>query len=166
MNWRINQSSVLFNRLYFGKIVFSYSLLNLTCKLCLIGDIHCVKSVQRRSYFWSVFSCIRTEYRKIRTRNNSVFGHFSRSDVFPFFRYKIWKVRLFLRFWSHRTTIHLTETLVFDTGEKKISLIPKKLITGSGQLPVTLSSFQPSLLIFPEADLGLLQHLRWSALWW
>ena len=30
--------------------------------------------------FWSVFSCIRTEYRKIRTRNNSVFGHFSRSD--------------------------------------------------------------------------------------
>ena len=47
---------------------------------------HCVKSVQIRSYFWSVFSCIRTEYgdlrskyRKIRTRNNSVFGHFSRS---------------------------------------------------------------------------------------
>ena len=23
---------------------------------------HCVKSVQIRSYFWSVFSCIRTEY--------------------------------------------------------------------------------------------------------
>ena len=49
---------------------------------------HCVKSVQIRSYFWSVFSCIRTEYgdllnlriqseyRKIRTRNNSVFGRF------------------------------------------------------------------------------------------
>ena len=40
---------------------------------------HCVKSVQIRSYFWSVFSCIRTEYRKIRTKNNSVFGHFLRS---------------------------------------------------------------------------------------
>ena len=40
---------------------------------------HCLKSVQIRSYFWSVFSCIRTEYRKIRNRNNSVFGHFSRS---------------------------------------------------------------------------------------
>ena len=45
--------------------------------------------VQIRSNFWSVFSRIRTEYgdlriwseyRKIRTRNNSVFGHFSRSD--------------------------------------------------------------------------------------
>ena len=40
---------------------------------------HCVKIVQIRSYFCSVFSCIRIEYRKIRTRNNSVFGHFSRS---------------------------------------------------------------------------------------
>ena len=24
--------------------------------------VHCVKSVQIRSYFWPVFSCIRTEY--------------------------------------------------------------------------------------------------------
>ena len=42
--------------------------------------IHCVKSVRIRSFFWSVFSCIQSEYRKIRTRKNSVFGHFSRSD--------------------------------------------------------------------------------------
>ena len=29
----------------------------------LVMDLkHCVKSVQIRSYFWSVFSCIRTEY--------------------------------------------------------------------------------------------------------
>ena len=57
---------------------------------------HCVKIVQLRSYFWSVFSCILTEcgdllckspvnihiqskYRKIGTRNNSIFGQFSRS---------------------------------------------------------------------------------------
>ena len=40
----------------------------------------CVKIVQMRCYFWSVFSCIRTEYRKIETRNNSVLGHFSHSD--------------------------------------------------------------------------------------
>ena len=36
-------------------------------------DTHCMKSVQIRSFLWSVFSCIRT-------RKNSVFGHFSRSD--------------------------------------------------------------------------------------
>ena len=41
---------------------------------------HCAKSVQIGSYFWSVFFCIRIEYRKIRTRNNSVFGYFSRSE--------------------------------------------------------------------------------------
>ena len=42
-----------------------------------VWDFHCVKSVQIRSLFWSVLSCIRTEYRKILTRKNSVFGHFS-----------------------------------------------------------------------------------------
>ena len=40
---------------------------------------HCVKSVQIRCFFCSVFSHIRTEYGKIRTRKNTVFGHFSRS---------------------------------------------------------------------------------------
>ena len=35
-----------------------------------------------RSYFWSVFSCIQSEYRNIRTRYNSVFGHFLRSERF------------------------------------------------------------------------------------
>ena len=44
--------------------------------------LHCVKSVQIRSFFWSVFSYIRTEGRKIRTRKNSVFGHFSHSAIF------------------------------------------------------------------------------------
>ena len=43
---------------------------------------HYVTSVQIRSFLWSVLSCIRTEYRKIRIRKNSVFGHFSRSVYF------------------------------------------------------------------------------------
>ena len=30
-----------------------------------IRQNHCVKSVQMRSYFWSVFSCIQTEFRKL-----------------------------------------------------------------------------------------------------
>ena len=55
---------------------------------------HCVKCVQIRTFFWSVYSRIPTEYGEIRsiyrdiqseygkiqTRKNSVFGHFSRSD--------------------------------------------------------------------------------------
>ena len=47
--------------------------------------LHCVKSVQIRSYFWSVFSCIRPECRKKKTRNNSVFGHFSSSVAISHF---------------------------------------------------------------------------------
>ena len=41
-----------------------------------------MKSAQIRSYFWSLFSCIWTEYRKIRTKNNSLLGHFSSSGSF------------------------------------------------------------------------------------
>ena len=50
---------------------------------------HCVKSVQIQSYFWSVFSCIRTEYRdslysgqiqENTDQKKSVFRHFSSSE--------------------------------------------------------------------------------------
>ena len=50
------------------------------CDCIIAGHNHCVKSVQIRSYFWSAVSCIQTEYRKIRTRNNYVFRHFSRNE--------------------------------------------------------------------------------------
>ena len=61
-------------------------LLNLlkSCVLLLqflkIFLFHCVKSVQIRSFFLSVFSCIQT-------RKNPVFGHFSRSVFFYDFHY-------------------------------------------------------------------------------
>ena len=55
-------------------------------------NLHCVKSVQIRRFFWSVFSHIWSEYGeirsiqsecgKIRTRKTSVFGHLSRSAIF------------------------------------------------------------------------------------
>ena len=47
---------------------------------------HCMKSVQIRCFFWCAFSCIRTEYlrnqseyKKIQTRKNSLYGQFSHS---------------------------------------------------------------------------------------
>ena len=49
---------------------------------------HCMKSVRIRSCFWSVFSYIRTEYRKIRTKNNSVFGHFSCSVLETYLKWQ------------------------------------------------------------------------------
>ena len=63
----------------------------LTSLKTLVLSHHCVKSVQIPSYFWSVFSRIRTEYGEIRSislylvqmremadQNNSEYRHFSR----------------------------------------------------------------------------------------
>ena len=36
----------------------------------LICEEHCVKSVQVRSFFWSVFCCIRTEYGDLRSKSS------------------------------------------------------------------------------------------------
>ena len=47
--------------------------------------LHYVKSVKIRSFFRSVFSCIQTGYREIRTRKNSVFGYFSHSAGYAFY---------------------------------------------------------------------------------
>ena len=40
---------------------------------------HCMKRVQTRRFFRSVFSRIRTKYGKVQNRKNFIFGHFSRS---------------------------------------------------------------------------------------
>ena len=83
---------------------------NLFMKSINNANTHCMKNVQIQRFFWSVFSRIRTEYGEIlriqsdcgniRTRKNSVFGHFSRSDRkfqreckhFFIIYFKIWKV--------------------------------------------------------------------------
>ena len=49
---------------------------------------HCVKSVQIRSFFWCVFSCIRTECRKIRMviffTLNFISAKISQRNIFSF----------------------------------------------------------------------------------
>ena len=72
--------------------------------------IHFVKSVQIRSFFWSVSSCIQYEYRKIRTRKNSVFWHFSRTDtetcfVNAYLTY-LGEQKFKLKFWNSSETLH------------------------------------------------------------
>ena len=54
------------------------------------GITLCVKNIQIWSFFWSVFSCIRTEYRKIRTRKNSTFGYFPRSGGNKENKFHLW----------------------------------------------------------------------------
>ena len=64
-------------RTFFRKTNISYPLIH----------THCVKGIQNGPYFpvfglnTEIYSRIQPEYRKIRTRKNSVFGHFSCSDT-------------------------------------------------------------------------------------
>ena len=49
-------------------------------KISTLFYSHCAIKVKIRSFFWPVFSHIQSKYGKIRTRKNSVFGHFLRSE--------------------------------------------------------------------------------------
>ena len=83
---------VLMNTSSRSQIFFKISVLknfteisqNTSGRLLLYENGYRQKSIQIRSYFWSVFSCIWIEYRKIRIRNNSVFGHFSHLLASPY----------------------------------------------------------------------------------
>ena len=67
-------------------------------------NLHCVKSVQIRSFFLSVFSCIGI-------RKNSVFGHFLRSakkcEKHPWKSVTFSKVLLFVQIIPNRATHHI-----------------------------------------------------------
>ena len=57
--------------LFFRKLIFAF-LFSVDCEIMtFLGTRHCVKSVQIRSYFWSVFSCLRTEYGDLRIHSNT-----------------------------------------------------------------------------------------------
>ena len=51
----------------FPQTVFCVDYTLMSWNWILTDNIHCVKSVQIRSIFWSVFSCIRTEYGDLDT---------------------------------------------------------------------------------------------------
>ena len=58
-------------------IALPCSVLHMTLIPDLFSHYHGIKSVRTRIFFWSVFYRFRFEYGKIRTRKNSVFGHYS-----------------------------------------------------------------------------------------
>ena len=53
----------------------------------MLGSFTTWKVSKKRSFFWSLFSHIQSEYGKIRTRKNSVFGYFSNSVSFMKYSY-------------------------------------------------------------------------------
>ena len=59
-----------FLRSLFSQEVMSYHDRALHLKYSEKNSVHGVESVQIRVFFWSVFSCIRTEYRKSESSEN------------------------------------------------------------------------------------------------
>ena len=95
MDWKKVLCLILFN-VIFCWIVF-FKLLHLSYLLSITDykELHCLKSIQIRIFsgpYFTVFELnteicsvnlhIPSEYRKIRTRKNTVFGHFSNSVNF------------------------------------------------------------------------------------
>ena len=72
-----------------------------------------MKSVQIRSFFWSVFSFIRTEYGKIRTKNNSVFEQFSHIDKEKTYEKKEIITMLFQNQW----TVFQYQNIIFNVSD-------------------------------------------------
>ena len=75
---------------------------NISYKFIFFHPIHCVKHVQIRSFFWSVFSWIRrdTKYLSVFSPNagkNTVFGHISRRYSWEVWHYKDAKTELIKR---------------------------------------------------------------------
>ena len=93
----------MFDRVFLVSWILFFRILNFVFHIMIfvfhILNFHFVKSVQIRSFLWCVFYRIRTEYEeivflriqsefmKIRTRKNSVFGHFTRSVCFPYLEF-------------------------------------------------------------------------------
>ena len=95
-----NRSEWLLVRVQLQSLKLQISFLLRARSSLTFRKLHCVKCVQIQSYFWSVFSCIRTEYGKIRTRKNHVLGHFSRSAIE--FGFTLKRVRDMIRTYSHK----------------------------------------------------------------
>ena len=112
--------------------VFKCLVVEKICLECSCRVNHCVKSVQTRSFFWSVFSCIRT-------RKNSVFGHFSCSE-----RLTRWKEQMYL--WLSFSQ-HFRFPSVFGIYQQNTLLTSANIVLSISILTRSFSSSRFSLYI-------------------
>ena len=84
--------------------------------------LHWTKSVQIRSFFWSIVSCVWTEYEKIWSRKNFVFCHKTLTHLFTAYKMKSTITSFFskcdqilrkVRSWSHLLKKSLMENYIF-----------------------------------------------------
>ena len=80
------------------------------------------KSVQIRSFLWFIFSCIQSKYKKIRTRKNSVFGHFSCSGIFPINQFGLSITKCSKIFLTYSQRDKLRNCTSVDDCDKQVSI--------------------------------------------
>ena len=129
--------------------------------LSLRDFLHRVKSIQRRSFFWSVISCIQTEYgdllhkflnqseyRKIWIRKDSVFGHFSRSATSNFLHSWEFAWKIFSCFPSFFLGVILYTLL---HGRQPFNIDSKSIVNDivAGKYEVTLHIYTEKKWSFP-----------------
>ena len=93
--------------MYLGSQKFAWSIFKYWKVLVHLNlQLHCLKSVQTRSFFWSAFSFIHTEYWKLQTRKSFIFGFFHVVLSFDADEVKIFKIIVWLSR-SSRTEVFL-----------------------------------------------------------
>ena len=120
---------------------------------------HCVKSVQIRSFFWCVFSCIRTECRKIRMvilfTLNFISAKIFQRNIFSFLETCMAFIRLnFKRCISYVISCSKATLLVQAISAENTVISPNLLLRkfcGKAQLPQSLGKLP-----------GTMQKLRLS----
>ena len=108
-------------------------------------------------FFWSVFSFIRTEYRKTRTRKNSVFGHFSGSgnDLKDVTNQSLNRAKVILQYWTPlKETRNLFKIWPLGFEEKWVNKLSRNL-----------SSFFSSWIFLKSLELQLSVPVKEMCLW-
>ena len=88
-------------------------------------NVYCVKSVQIWSFFWSVFSRIRTEHgasisqysnrmQENKDQKISVFGHFSRSGA-DFFKFPVTTIETELDYYQQKVNVLISSNAAKST---------------------------------------------------
>ena len=120
---------------------------------------HCVKSVQIRSFFWCVFSCIRTECRKIRMviffTLNFISAKISLRNIFSFLEICMAFIRLNFKLCISYVISCSKATLLAQAISAQNTVISPNLLLwkfcGKAQLPQSLGKLP-----------GTMQKLRLS----
>ena len=135
---------------------------------------HCVKSVQIRSFFWCVFSCIRTECRKIRMvilfTLNFISAKIFQRNIFSFLETCMAFIRLNFKRCISYVISGSKATLLDQAISAKNTVISPNLLLwkfcGKAQLPQSLGKLPGTMQKLRLSTKFPHEEIRWLFLIW